>query len=163
MLPMSNSHTRSSMPITGMLHHVEINVSSLEASLRFWRPLLEMLGYAEHQNWPDGRSYILNGTYLVFVQASDLQSGFNRRGVGLNHLAFHAGSRAQVDELTAWVRAQGFRILYESDHPYAGGPQHYALFCEDPDKIKVEIVAPGLCAVKGECPWVDPARQRHPE
>ncbi|WP_242485585.1 VOC family protein [Pseudomonas sp. TH43] len=149
MQQMTSSHSSSDMPKTGMLHHVEINVTSLEVSLRFWRPLLEMLGYAEHQNWPDGRSYILNGTYLVFVQASDLQSDFNRRGVGLNHLAFHASSQAQVDELTAWVRAQGFRVLYESDHPYAGGPQHYALFCEDPDKIKVEIVAPGFHAGQG--------------
>ncbi|NWC93044.1 MULTISPECIES: VOC family protein [unclassified Pseudomonas] len=130
------------MSTAGALHHVEVNVSSLQESLRFWEPLLSMLGYAEHQNWDAGRSYILNGTYLVFVQASELGSGFNRRGVGLNHLAFHASSREQVDTITEWVRTQGFRVLYEDVHPYAGGAPYYALYCEDPDKIKVEIVAP---------------------
>jgi catechol 2,3-dioxygenase-like lactoylglutathione lyase family enzyme len=141
-MPPMISSDLGSTPKTGRLHHVEINVSSLEVSLRFWQPLLLMLGYTQHQNWPAGRSFMLNGTYLVFVQASDLQQGFNRRGVGLNHLAFQAGSQAQVDEMAGWLRTSGFRLLYESAYPYAGGPEHYALYCEDPDKIKVEIVAP---------------------
>ncbi|MOA63649.1 hypothetical protein D3C78_1894470 [compost metagenome] len=60
----------------------------------------------------------------------------------MNHLAFQAGSQAQVDEMADWLRTSGFRLLYESAYPHAGGPEHYALYCEDPDKIKVEIVAP---------------------
>lgn len=30
---------------------------------------------------------------------------------------------------------------YEDRHPYAGGPDYYAVFFEDPDRMKVEIVA----------------------
>jgi hypothetical protein len=44
-----SSSDLSSTPKTGMLHHVEINVSSLEVSLRFWQPLLLMLGYTQHR------------------------------------------------------------------------------------------------------------------
>lgn len=130
------------MPAGGTIHHIEMNVSSLKESLRFWEPLLMMLGYAEYQNWHAGRSYKLNGTYLVFVQAKHLKPAFDRRGVGLNHIAFQAESRAQVDQITTWVREQGFRMLYENVHPYAGATHHYALYCEDPDKVKVEVVAP---------------------
>ena len=108
------------MPSAGMLHHLEINVSSLEKSLRFWEPLLSIFGYTEYQNWPSGRSYKLNHTYLVFVQSDLLESSFNRRSVGLNHLAFHAESREQVDAITRWVREQGYRVLYDSHHPHAG-------------------------------------------
>lgn len=32
--------------------------------------------------------------------------------------------------------------LYESEYPFASGPDYYALYCEDPDRIKVEVVAP---------------------
>ncbi len=27
-------------------------------------------------------------------------------------------------------------------HPYAGGDDHYAVYFEDPERIKVELVAP---------------------
>jgi len=140
------------MPSAGMLHHVEINVSSLKASLRFWEPLLLMLGYREHQNWHAGRGFRLNGTYFLFLQAKNTKDAFNRRGVGLSHVAFLADSREQVDQIAAWVRAQGFRILYENIHPFAGDTHHYALYCEDPDMIKVEIIAPASAAVSPKEP-----------
>lgn len=129
----------------GTLHHVELYVSSLEASRRFWEPLLRALGYDLYQSWTQGFSFRLGQTYLVFVQAESphCEAGYHRRRVGLNHLAFHAASRVQVDGLTAWVRQAGYRVLYEDRHPHAGGLQHYALYCEDPDGAKVEIVATG--------------------
>ena len=128
----------------GALHHVEIYVAVLEESLLFWRPFLSKLGYNEFQKWEHGVSYILADTYIVFVQAEKdhIEPGYHRKHVGLNHVAFHAASKEQVDDMTAWVRALGFRVLYEDRHPYAGGPGCYALFCEDPNRIKVELVAP---------------------
>lgn len=127
-----------------MLHHIELYVTSLEVSDRFWRPFLTMLGYIEFQRWGQGVSYILAGTYLVFVQAEKKHQsvGYHRKRVGLNHLAFHAASRRQVDEVTAWVRGAGFSVLYQDRHPHAGGAGCYALYCEDPDRMKVELVAP---------------------
>jgi catechol 2,3-dioxygenase-like lactoylglutathione lyase family enzyme len=65
--------------------------------------------------------------------------GYYRRRVGLNHLAFHASSREQVDSVTQLLRERGARILYEDRHPHAGGG--HAVFFEDPDGIKVELVA----------------------
>ncbi len=132
------------MPTPGALHHIELYVASLGASVRFWEPLLGMLGYVKFQEWKHGVSYKLGPTYLVLVQTEPefLVPSYHRKRVGLNHLAFHAGSRSQVDDITAWVRRSGHRVLYEDRHPFAGGPAYYALYCEDPDQIKVEIVAP---------------------
>lgn len=137
---------------TGALHHVELYVSSLEASRRFWEPLLRALAHEPYQSWAEGFSFRLGATYLVFVQAAapHLQAGYHRRRVGLNHVAFHAASPEQVAELTRWVRASGYRLLYEDRHPLAGGPRHHALYCEDPDGIKVEIVAPSVMCPAGD-------------
>jgi catechol 2,3-dioxygenase-like lactoylglutathione lyase family enzyme len=78
----------------------------------------------------------------VQTEPRHLAPPYHRCHVGLNHLAFHAASRAQVDELTAALRQRGVPILYADRHPYAGGPGYYAVFFEDPDRIKVEVVAP---------------------
>ena len=40
------------------------------------------------------------------------------------------------------MKYQDLKILYEDKHPYAGGEDYYAVFFEDPDRIKVELVAP---------------------
>ncbi|API92788.1 hypothetical protein J32TS6_20000 [Virgibacillus pantothenticus] len=127
----------------GLLHHVEINVSDLAQSIQFWGWLLEELGYSVYQKWDTGQSWKIADTYLVFVQADKkfIADGFHRRRVGLNHLAFYGESKKQIDEITEKIVAKGIPILYEDKHPYAGGPSHYAVFFEDPDRIKVEVVA----------------------
>ena len=58
-----------------------------------------------------------------------------------SHLAFRAGSRSRVDELTAAARDRGFRLLFEDRHPHAGGADHYAAYLETADGFEVELVA----------------------
>lgn len=134
-----------------MLSHVELYVSDLDRSAQFWDWLLRLLGYQALQTWAHGRSWQLNGFYLVLVQTADAHVGasYHRKRTGLNHLAFTARDRDQVDEVTQALRARGGRVLYEDRHPHAGGPGHYAVFFEDPDRIKVELVAPSEAAEDG--------------
>lgn len=124
-------------------HHVEVNVSNLARSVEFWGFLLGQLGFEPYQEWDSGRSWRQGASYLVLVQADErfLVRGFHRSGVGLNHLAFHGGSRDRVDRLAEQLRSRGVHMLYDERYPNAGGRSHYALFCEDPDRIKVEVVA----------------------
>ena len=35
---------------------------------------------------------------------------------------------------------ENVELLYDEKYSYAGGKNHYALYFEDPDRIKVEIV-----------------------
>lgn len=127
-----------------LLHHLEIYVSDLRKSTEFWGWFLSKLGYKQFQKWETGISWKCHDTYLVFVQAEDkyLDVPYHRCRVGLNHLAFHAHSKEQVDEITEEVTKKGMKILYQDRHPFAGGPHHYAVYFEDPDRIKVELVAP---------------------
>lgn len=127
----------------GALHHIEIYVKDLAVSKEFWGWLLIKLGYEVFQEWVTGISYLLGDTYLVFVQAEQkhLDVPYHRCRAGLNHLAFHGESRAFVDEMTQALREHDVTILYEDRHPYAGGDDYYAVFFEDPDRMKVEITA----------------------
>jgi catechol 2,3-dioxygenase-like lactoylglutathione lyase family enzyme len=127
-----------------MLHHVEIYVSNLNRSIEFWGWLLTELGYKQYQMWDSGISWKYQETYLVFVQAEErfLDVPYHRRRVGLNHLAFHARSKEHVAEMTSALTKKGIQILYQNKHPYAGGNDYFAVYFEDPDRIKVELVAP---------------------
>lgn len=127
-----------------MIHHIELYVSDLKQTVNFWGWFLEELGYSTFQKWDKGQSWKINETYIVFVQAEEkyLDKGYHRCRVGLNHLAFHARSRAHVDAVTDKLIEEGITILYADKHPFAGGPDYYAVYFEDPDRIKVELVAP---------------------
>ncbi|GAA0472671.1 VOC family protein [Alkalibacillus silvisoli] len=128
----------------GLLHHIEIYVSDLRKSTEFWGWLLGELGYSSFQKWDGGHSFKIDHTYIVFVQVEErfLDVPYHRCRVGLNHIAFHASSRDHVDEMTRKLKDKKIPILYSDRHPYAGGEDYYAVYFEDPDRIKVELVAP---------------------
>ncbi|PJN87632.1 VOC family protein [Bacillus sp. mrc49] len=128
----------------GFIHHIELYVSDLRRSIGFWGWFLEEMGYEPYQEWEIGKSWRLAEMYIVFVQAKEkhLDLPYHRGRVGLNHLAFHASSRQQVDEMTMKLRDRGVPVLYGDKHPFAGGGDHYAVYFEDPDRMKVELVGP---------------------
>lgn len=120
-----------------MLHHIELYVSNLNLSRSFWSWLLSHMGYELFQDWPQGFSYKHGETYIVFVEVEGGHETppYHRKRVGLNHLAFHAPSRQAIDDLAIELGQRGVPILYGS--PMADG-ESYAVFFEDPDRIKVE-------------------------
>lgn len=126
------------------LHHIEIYVSNLEQTRQFYEWFLRLLGFQEFQSWDDGFSFIHGSTYLVFVQTAEkyLEQNYHRCGTGLNHLAFWASSTEQVDQVAKLLQVKGINLLYQDRFPYAGGADCYALYFEDPDRIKIELVAP---------------------
>ncbi|MDG4513370.1 VOC family protein [Streptococcus suis] len=125
-----------------MLHHVEIYVSDLAISRAFYDFLLTGLGYELYQEWEDGVSFRKAEQYLVFVQtpADFLEAGYHRCRTGLNHLAFHAGEPDDVDRWRQEFLSRRVKLLYDDRYPYAGGKGYYALYLEDPDGIKIELV-----------------------
>ena len=129
--------------MTGLLHHVELWVPDLERAAAGWGWLLGRLGYEEFQRWPGGVSFRLGPAYVVLEHSPDQLPGpHERRRAGLNHLAFHAADRAQVDALAAAGPAHGWAVLFADRHPHAGGPDTYAVYLEDGDGFEVEVVAP---------------------
>ena len=126
----------------GLLHHVEVWVADLARAGPRWRWLLGELGCLPHQEWPDGFSLRRGATYVVVEQSPDLVGDrHERRAPGVNHLAFHAGTPADVERVVAAAGDHGWRLLFADRHPHAGGPKHHAAYLEDEDGHEVELVA----------------------
>jgi catechol 2,3-dioxygenase-like lactoylglutathione lyase family enzyme len=118
----------------GQIHHVELYVSNLAASIEFWGWLLAILGYDEFQAWPDGKSWIMDGTYITIVQVEEgyEEPVYHRKRVGLNHLAFVV-SAEKLKQIKAELQTKGIEILYEKEN------FDDKVFFEDPDRIKIEL------------------------
>jgi catechol 2,3-dioxygenase-like lactoylglutathione lyase family enzyme len=126
----------------GRLHHVELWAPSLSRAEQSWGWLLTTLGYSEHQRWDAGVSWILDGTYVVVEQSPALAADVHdRTAPGLNHLAFHGGTRDEVDRLVETAPAHSWTLLFPDKHPHAGGPDHFAAYLENGDGYEVEVVA----------------------
>lgn len=123
------------------MHHIEIYISNLEKTREFYSWLLSLLGFTLFQNWSQGFSYRKDGFYLVFVQVQEkyLPNGYNRCHIGLNHLAFSCEDKDKIDRIREQLILKGIPLLYDEQYPYAGGVNHYAVYFEDPDRIKLEI------------------------
>jgi catechol 2,3-dioxygenase-like lactoylglutathione lyase family enzyme len=125
-----------------MLHHVEIWVPDLVRAEASWGWLLAALGYEVDARWGHGMSWRRGAVYIVLESGQDVvRASHDRMRPGVNHLAFWAGSRPDLDRLVGDAEAQGWRLLFPDRHPFAGGPDHYAAYLEDGDGFEVELVA----------------------
>lgn len=126
----------------GALHHVELWVPSLERAKAQWGWILGSLGYTTDQNWAHGTSWRRGATYIVAEESPALSSREHQRTApGLNHLAFHAGTRQRVDTLMAESQLHGWQPLFAPKYPHAGGPDHYAAYLVNSDGFEIELVA----------------------
>ena len=125
----------------GSLEHLDISVSDLERSGEFWAAFLKDLGYREFAKSATGWSWTNDDSTVFLLQAEPgyLDPPYHRKRVGLNHLAFGVSDPKQVDAMATRLKERGIPLLY-------GGPRTgrttYAVFFEDPDRIKIEVVAP---------------------
>ena len=125
----------------GSLEHLDIAVSDLERSGEFWAAFLKDLGYREFAKSATGWSWTNDESTVFLLQAEPayLDPPYHRKRVGLNHLAFGVSDPKVVDALATRLKERSIPLLY-------GGPRTgrttYAVFFEDPDRIKIEVVAP---------------------
>lgn len=139
------------MQITGSIHHLELWVPDIDRATKQWGWLLTQLGYESFQVWQGGRSWRLRDTYIVVESSPDMVGErHDRMRPGLNHLAFHAGDRANVDALVAASVENGWVLMFPEQHPHAGGPQSYAAYLSNTDGYEVELIA--STASQGEPP-----------
>ena len=128
----------------GNVQHFEINVSNPARSKDFYEPLLTWMGYErildeeEVVGWGNGDVQI----FLVKCHERFRESGFHRKRVGLNHIAFRAESKDDVDRFYKHFLVQRrVTVLYDGPREYPEyGPGYYAVYFEDPDRLKLEFV-----------------------
>lgn len=124
------------------VHHVELWVADLAVAEASFGWLFAELGWHEYQRWERGVSWRHGDSYVV-VEDSPARTGdrHDRTAPGINHLALHAATRADVDRIAAAASAHGWRLMFADRHPHAGGPAHYAAYLENADGFEVELVA----------------------
>jgi glyoxylase I family protein len=140
--------TRSIGPMQSRgIHHLDLVVSDVERSKRFYSELLRGLGWTGVLELVGER-----GEPIWYLRAEDTWIGlrekqsdahsvpYDRYAVGVHHVAFEAGAREDVDRCWAWVLGQGVNTESapkEFPHYVEG---YYAAFFYDPDGIKLEVV-----------------------
>jgi catechol 2,3-dioxygenase-like lactoylglutathione lyase family enzyme len=129
-------------PRVGSLHHLELWVPDIDRGTAEWGWLLRELGYEPFQEWPAGRSWRSGDAYIVIEQSPAMDGDrHDRHRPGMNHVAFHAGDAARVDDIVASAPRHGWRLLFADVHPHAGGPQTYAAYLANTDEYEVELIA----------------------
>ncbi|GAA3296598.1 reverse transcriptase-like protein [Arthrobacter citreus] len=127
---------------TGRIHHTEIWVRDFPAAEASLGWLLERVGYLRADSWDNGAKWQGADGYVVIEAGPDvLDAAHERRRPGVNHLAFHAGERPNVDLLVRRAASHGWTLLFADRHPHAGGQNHYAAYLENAEGFEVELVA----------------------
>lgn len=125
------------------LYHIQINVSDKKKSFDFYTDLLGVLGYKKlmEEKFTLGLTNGLTDVWLVKTSDKYKKNKFHRKNTGLNHLAFGVSSKEDVDKLVKeFLEPRGIKPLYDSPREY---PEYikgyYAVFFEDPDRVKLEV------------------------
>lgn len=129
------------------LSHIEINVSNLKKSKDFYLLILSQLKWvitSDEDNSVGFKSPDKTHIFLKQTDKSFISNIFHRKNIGLNHIAFRVESKEEVEEFSDFLEKNNIPTLY-TDGPkdYSkeyGMERYYAVFFEDPDKIKLEVV-----------------------
>ncbi|KKS65431.1 MAG: Glyoxalase family protein [Parcubacteria group bacterium GW2011_GWA1_42_7] len=126
------------------LDHISINVSSPEISFSFYRDLLCYLEYEIIKDEKDCLAARKKGTSDLWFKPTEgkhIFDGFHRKQTGMNHLAFHVSSKKEVDKFCdEFLEPRGIKTLYQTPKAFPEyETDYYAVYFEDPDRIKIEI------------------------
>jgi catechol 2,3-dioxygenase-like lactoylglutathione lyase family enzyme len=126
----------------GWLHHIDITVSDMAASTRFYERVMPIMDFRRIPDTPTGEPLWAGDRMelcLMRAQPASLRP-HDRYAPGLHHLAFGAPTRADVDRVHRELVALGVHILDPPAQYDEYGPGYYAVFFADPDGIKLEYV-----------------------
>ncbi len=142
------------MTVKARLYHLQLNVRDGGRSLPFYRALFGQLEWRTLHD-AGGVAGFSDGAADIWVMEAGVghsAAGYHRKRAGLNHLAFAVPRREDVDRFAAeFVRPRGLAALYGTPREFPEYvPGYYAVFFEDPDRVKLEVVhRPGLGGAGG--------------
>ena len=126
-----------------MLDHLGLNVPGLEAAKAYYDELMPFLGFEPLFTTEEYVTYQpaegKPGTRVFFYRAP-LPNEYVRKNVGLQHLAFRARSRGQVDDAHRKALDIGSEILFSPRLFPEYHENYYASFWFDPHGFLLEIV-----------------------
>ena len=122
------------------IDHLDISVGDLERSRAFYDKVLGFMGFELAEEHAGAVGWA-NGMTLFWIKQADAEGKRHphRQGnIGFHHYAFKLGKRKDVDDLGAFLAANGVEIVdAPADYP-SYGEGYYAVFFLDPDGLKLE-------------------------
>ncbi len=126
-----------------MLDHLGLNVPDLAAAKAYYDAIMPRVGFEPFFDTPEQFSYQpadgKPGTRIFFYGAPQ-PSEYVRKSVGLEHLAFRARTRGQVDDAHAKALELHSKVLYVPQLFPQYHRDYYASFWFDPHGFLLEIV-----------------------
>ncbi len=120
------------------IEHIGLGVPDVEAAQEYYNELMPLLG-----DVPDfGNGYRPDDWVgaQVFLYRADEPGPYSRRGVGLQHLAFHVPTRDDVDRVHQWAVDRGDSVVRAPGPMPKYGEHTYATFILDPHGFMLEVV-----------------------
>jgi catechol 2,3-dioxygenase-like lactoylglutathione lyase family enzyme len=114
-----------------------IRVSDFEKSKAFYGPLFAFLGFEISDEYDDAIGWT-NGKTRFWIGPANAEGRKHKHragNIGFHHYAFQLRSRADVDALQDYLKANGVTIVDPADEHY---DDYYAVFFLDPDGLKLE-------------------------
>ena len=126
------------------LYHIQLNISDAKKSIPFYK---DLFSYFEYRIIDESDSHlgVSNGTTdFWFIETEESFKGlpFQRKHTGLNHMALMVKNISDVDKFVEeFLKPRNIIPLYNSPKEYPEySENYYAVYFEDPDKIKLEVV-----------------------
>jgi glyoxylase I family protein len=132
----------------GSVNHLALTASDLERSAEFYDRVLGFIGYARVEV-PQPTQQLMKTRLLAWASPNGsvtlrpargeaVSRRHDRDAPGLNHLAFNAEGRDDVDRMHELLKSIGAQIL-DPPAAYPYRPGYYAVYFTDPDGVKLEF------------------------
>ena len=122
--------------INSLIHHLGIGLYDPQAAEPFFDALLvEYLGMVKEEVWESVAGYKGRGTRIYLYPVKE-----GTPPGALQHLAFTARSKQEVDRFVIWAKEKAIEII-DPPHAYIKyGGDYYAVFFRAPEGLKLELV-----------------------
>ena len=124
------------------LDHVYLAVSDFEHSIRFYDAVFSALGFKKGELPISGEphAHYFNRSLQLSIRPAHSRVHHDPYAPGLHHICLQLRSRNAVDAACATLSALGVSASEPRLYPEYN-PDYYATFFEDPDGIRLELVA----------------------
>ena len=124
--------------------HFVLTVKNLKKSSKWYKEILGWLGFSVA--FEDERNVYFKSKdfteYIAIFQGHKefFSDDFDRYRVGFHHLAFRADKKETVDDFYEILKKKKVVVTEKPQHyPDYGDELYYAVFFNDPDKLRLEL------------------------
>jgi catechol 2,3-dioxygenase-like lactoylglutathione lyase family enzyme len=124
------------------IDHIFVTVRDLRASEAFYDRVMSVLGFRKWEAPISGDPHVIyyNRSFAFSLRpAREGTTAHDPYAPGLHHFCFRVVDEAAVDRAAGGLRAAGVEATKPRYYPEYG-PDYYATFFEDPDRVRLEVM-----------------------